>query len=397
MSEIFFDEIKAYIGFDESDAVTLRALSPHLKPHFADIVNAFYTALNANPRSRHIFDGEAQIERLRRTLIVWLDGVFGGVYDEPYFQQRLNIGRVHVNVGLQPHFMFGAMNVIRRELLTRIAATHGPSIPDAAALCAAQMASVEKILDIELTIMLQSYWDNMMRLKLQIPTALATGLAHEIRNPLNAINLNITLLERRLRQLPSDTDELTPILEVMRSELRRIRGLTSEIMDFAKPVEIRPRVIDARELLAQFTAAHGPTLDVSQIALNTELSGPTTMWCDADRMSQILLNLVTNAVEAIGERGTITIRVLSSAKETRLEIEDTGEGMPPGMRYQIFDLFFTTKAAGTGLGLPIVRKIIEAHDGLIDLYSRPGHGTRFTISLPRPAHLAAQDAPQEEP
>ena len=119
MSDIFFDEIKAYIGFDESDAATLRALSPHLKPHFADIVNAFYTALNANPRSRHIFDGEAQIERLRRTLIVWLEGVFGGVYDAPYFQQRLNIGRVHVNVGLQPHFMFGAMNVIRRELLDR--------------------------------------------------------------------------------------------------------------------------------------------------------------------------------------------------------------------------------------------------------------------------------------
>lgn len=380
MSELYFQEIKDYVGFEEADSQMLKQLLPLVRDHFIPTVDAFYAALEQQQHTRQIFDGPAQIERLRQTLLQWLLEIFEGPHDSVYYQKRHRIGRVHVEVGLLPHFMFGAMNIIRLHLLDVILASplHESDLRRAS-------RAFEKILDIELTIMLQSYWDKMTELKLQIPTALAMGLAHEIRNPLNSINLNIALLERRLRSLDVETDNLSPVLDVMRSEIRRIRGMTSEIMDFAKPIEVQPSWQDARWLLDDFRATHGPTLDVSRITLETQVQGELTMYCDLDRLKQVLLNLVTNAVEAIGEEGTIRINILNTDQETRLEFIDTGHGMPPNDRYRIFELFYTTKAAGTGLGLPIVRKIIEAHGGRIDLMSKVGQGTQFTITLPRPA------------
>ena len=109
------------------------------------------------------------------------------------------------------------------------------------------------------------------------------------------------------------------------------------------------------------------------------------IWCDIDRLTQILVNLITNAVEAIDEHGgTITLTVDNQTDGTRILLTDDGEGMAPGMRYKIFDLFYTTKAAGTGLGLPIVAKIVDAHQGAIDVVSHKDMGTTFTIYLPRP-------------
>lgn len=382
MSELFFQEIKEYISFDDEDSRLLKLALPHVEEHFKDTVTAFYDALGQQQHTRQIFDGPEQIERLRVSLMGWLFEVFSGPHDSDYYQQRQRIGRVHVEVGLLPHFMFGAMNIVRLKLLSVL-----DDSPLERELVRKIMRAVEKILDIELTIMLYSYWDKMTDLKLQMPTALAMGLAHEIRNPLNSINLNIALLERRIRSLDVETDTLSPVLDVMRSEIRRIRGMTSEIMDFAKPVEIRPSWQDAAQLLDDLHMTHGPTLEVSNIELEMSIEGEPTLYCDVDRIKQVLLNLLTNAVEAIGERGTIHIHVLNTSYETRLEVRDTGQGMSSNERFRVFDLFFTTKAAGTGLGLPIVRKIIEAHGGRIDLMSKPGHGTQFTITIPRPAAL----------
>ncbi len=375
----FFQEIRDYIGFDEANEAELISMHELVSPHFEAIVEAFYVALWENPRTRMVFSGPEQVERLRKTLIEWLDQIFSGPFDEAYFKKRMIIGKVHVDVGLLPHFMFGAMNVIRRYIIELI-------IEDESDLARRRkrVQAVERILDMELTIMVQSYWDVMMDQKLQMPTALATGLAHEIRNPLNSLNLNVTLMERRLQKLEADTSGVEPVLEVMRSEIRRIKGLTSEIMDFAKPVAIRPDWYDARELIQDILVIHEPTLEVSNIALETECSEDARIWCDIDRIKQILVNLMTNSIEAIGEHGTISLSIVNEKQGTRIIFADDGEGMEVGMRYKIFDLFYTTKAAGTGLGLPIVSKIIDAHDGALDVISHKGQGTTFTIFLPRP-------------
>lgn len=377
----FFDEIKDYVGFTDEDSRRLEELLPVMEPHFTEIVAAFYEALMRNPRARGVFVGPEQIERLRVSLHKWMRELFAGPHDTHYFDRRSRIGHAHVNVGLLPQFMFGAMNLIRTRLIDLVvkSETSGEQ--------SLYIASVERILDIDLTLMVQSYWDTLMKHKLQIPAALATGLAHEIRNPLNAIGLQMTLLERKLRNVEVDSDVFQPVLEAVRSELRRIQNLNSEIMDFAKPAEISPRPTDLKALLQGLHQAHSLTLEAGDITMEIVFEGCSTVSCDGDRLYQVLVNMLTNAVEAMESGGSIKINVKTNTYGTIIDFADSGQGMAAAMKYRIFDLFFTTKASGTGIGLPIARKIIEAHGGSIDVSSRPGAGTTFKLYLPRPEDL----------
>ncbi len=384
----FFKEIKDYIGFSDEDAQCLHKLHGIVGPYFDDIVDHFYSSLKQNPRTRDVFTGPDQLDRLCKSLHHWLDEVFSGPYDETYFRRRQHVGRIHVDVGLQPQFMFGAMNIIRIDLVRAVYDQLDRVHTEVERSPQQCIESIERILDLELTIMTQSYWDKLMEMKLEIPSALATGLAHEIRNPLNTMGLQLTLLDRRVRdvsKVAEGADErISPILDALRSELERIRTLTSEIMDFAKPVEINPAWHDSADLLDELERVHGPSLQTSHIILETHLEGDARLWCDMDRMRQVLVNLLTNAVEAIDEDGRIIVTIDNAAYGTTLTIEDTGEGMAPALKYRIFDLFFTTKAGGTGIGLPIIKKIVEAHGGSVDVASQPGRGTKFTVFLPRP-------------
>lgn len=384
----FFKEIKDYIGFSDEDAECLRRLSPIVTPYFGEIVDRFYAALDRNAQTRALFTGPEQRQHLKDTLHQWLAEVFVGVYDDAYFHDRQHIGRVHVGVGLQPQFMFGAMNIIRIELI-RALFEQKDQIEEVVGRPKKRCVdSIDRILDLELMIMTQAYWDKLMQMKLEVPSALATGLAHEIRNPLNTMGLQLTLLERRIRdiatQLEGAEDRISPIADTLRSELERIRTLTNDIMDFAKPVEISPAWHDAGALLSEMKRVHGPSMEASNITLQTAIDGDVRMWCDMDRIRQVFVNLLTNAVEATHEAGRILMTITNAEYGTTIEIEDGGEGMAPQLKYRVFDLFFTTKAGGTGMGLPIIKKVIDAHGGSIDVSSQPGRGTKFTVFLPRP-------------
>lgn len=373
VSAYFFDELKSYVGFDADVERNLAVCLTIIEPHFDAVVESFYNALDKNPRTRAVFDGPEQIERLRRTLLVWIREAFTGPWGDDYFEQRRRIGRVHVEVGLLPHFMSGAMNVVRRHVMRVLYEAHADiSLIEAA----------ERLLDLELAIMHQTYWDHMMELKLTVPLALATGLAHEIRNPLNAIGLNLKILERRLHALGAE--ESTPIVEAVRSEVRRISGLTSEIMDFAKPVELNLVWHRADRFLQDIHMMYAAPFEAMSVTLKTEALGDLNCYCDIDRMRQVVVNLLTNAVEAVEPGGEVIVTVESDLDSTTLMVADSGHGMEPASVYRIFDLFYTQKASGTGLGLPIVKNIIDAHDGMIDVKTRPGQGTEFTIRLPKP-------------
>ncbi|MEZ4459303.1 MAG: protoglobin domain-containing protein [bacterium] len=376
---LVFDEIKDYMGFSSEDSALLIEAAPCVLPHVESIVDAFYRGLNDNPRTQAVFEGPDQVERLRVSLRRWIEELFVGEYDDAYFQRRMRIGRAHVAVGLLPHFMFGAMNIIRssiEEILWHCEDLDGRGFE--------HMRAMHRLLDIELTIMLQSYWDNMMELKLKVPAALASGLAHEIRNPLNALALNVTLLERKLRHVELGESGGAAIMDAMRSEIRRITNLTTEIMDFAKPIEVEPRWVDAASIVDAMRITLGPTMEASNIHLVTSVEGLDLVWVDLDRIKQTLMNLLTNAIEASPPESEVHLRISTSRKGTDIVVRDEGAGMPPGMQYRIFDLFYTSKTTGTGLGLPIVKKIVEAHEGTIDVNSKPGRGTEFTLSLPRP-------------
>jgi signal transduction histidine kinase len=374
----YFEDIKDYVGFTESDTERLEALYPVVEPHFTTTVDKFYDALERNEHTREVFEGPEQVERLRHSLHEWLDTVFSGPHDERYFNQRLRIGRQHVEVGLRPQYMFGAMNIVRIDLIDHL--LNHDDLPVARG---AAVESVERILDLELSIMLHSYWDAVVDEKTEAAAALASGLAHEIRNPLNAIGLNMTLLERRLSG-EIDEDAFRPMLSSIRSELRRIEGLTKDIKDFAKPMDVQRTWHDVGEFFEDLEMVHGPTLDASDIAFSVDVDRPCPVYCDPDRLKQALVNLLKNAVEAIDTSGHIELAARCAGPRTVIELTDDGEGMQPTVTDQVFDLFYTTKPSGTGIGLPIVKKIIDAHRGSIDVTSSPGSGTTFRIVIPNP-------------
>lgn len=374
---LVFDELKQYMLFDADSVRRILEIKGCIEPHFTEIVAAFYVALEANPRTSAVFSGPDQVERLRGSLYVWLEDIFSGNYNDAYFKRHQRIGRRHVEVGLLPHYMFGAMNLIRTQIIRHVIAY--PGIDDKAG----HLQAVNQILDIELTIMLQSYWDNMMEMKLKIPAALASGLAHEIRNPLNALALNLTLLERKVRNLDNGAE---PILNAMRSEVGRITTMTSEIIDFAKPVQVAQTWHSGRQLIESMRLNLGSTMDASGIAFEAEvLTEDDYVFCDLDRIKQATWNLLTNAIEAVeGNGGEIVFTLLNNDGGTEITVKDNGEGIPSSDQFKVFDLFYSNKTTGTGLGLPIVQKIVEAHDGAIRITSQSKKGTEFTICLPRP-------------
>ncbi len=165
--------------------------------------------------------------------------------------------------------------------------------------------------------------------------------------------------------------------------MRRIKEMNSEILDFAKPVDIDPAEVDLQDLFDEIEQSHRLTLEAGDVEMAVGTEGDTSIHCDRARLNQVFVNLLTNAVEAMPDGGTIDVAIEGKDSGVVVEFTDNGEGMAPSHAHKIFDLFHTTKAAGTGIGLPIARKIVEAHGGSIDVISHPGDGTTFTVYLPR--------------
>jgi two-component system, cell cycle sensor histidine kinase and response regulator CckA len=215
---------------------------------------------------------------------------------------------------------------------------------------------------------------------------LALNLAHEIRNPLNAAVLQLHLLGRQFDKLAVD-DELRLALhrkaEIVGDEIGRLSRLLGEFLELARPraparemVHLGKLVDDVLDLEQQSAAARG-------VVIERDLASECVVLGDAEKLKQVVLNLVMNSLEAMKDGGVLRVRIGDDGDRIRLTVEDTGTGIDPSALAQVFDPFFTTKEAGTGLGLSIVRKIVDQHGGEIAVESERGTGTRAIVLLPR--------------
>ncbi len=518
LSEAFCTEMMRYVGFDERDRAALRRFAPLVLPYRQAIAETFYARLQEHAAARLVFSGPEQVERLKGTLQAWLSELVEGPWDDAYLARRARIGRVHVRVGLEQRYMFGAMNVIRLELLAimRAAVPVAEHAPIATAL--------HKVLDLELAIMLETYreafvervqalerqhthllehrlvqseerygqiveasealivtMDAELRLVLvnghaeqalelrrdavagrsflelfvphdlhgpaallvdallegrrpgplevvtptgghrrvrwhftTLPDAIgrlvcaiglditeereaterasraerlaslgtmAAGLAHEIRNPLNAAHLQLTLLERRLKRAAGpDLPGALGAASVVGGEMRRLAELVEEFLQFARPQPLRIASLDLRRCAEQVVALISPEAAASCKQLSLAPGKPVLARLEEERIKQVIHNLVRNAVEAVPVGGQVRVRVEAEPGWGRLEVEDDGPGLP-SHDAPIFEPFFTTKPGGTGLGLAIVSRIVGDHGGEVGVDSRPGR-TIFRVRLP---------------
>ncbi len=216
--------------------------------------------------------------------------------------------------------------------------------------------------------------------KLAAVGGLAAGVAHEVRNPLSSIKTLATFLAGQF----SDGSQGYEATTVMVQEVDRLNRTITELLEFARPSDLRVNTCDIKLLIN-----HTIRL-VHQDALNKNIDikqhtddGICPVWADPDRLAQCLLNLFINAIQAMEGGGTLTVRSAAGREGyVTVTVSDTGPGIAPEHLTKIFDPYFTTKKKGTGLGLPIVYKIIEAHHGKLDVKSTLNQGTSFTMTIP---------------
>ena len=209
---------------------------------------------------------------------------------------------------------------------------------------------------------------------------MAAGLAHEIRNPLGGIRLFASLLEKDLAQQP----EPLALTRKISSGVGSLNQLVCDILDFAGEIRLQPSLLDVKELVHECLELLAAEIETNRSRVVIDAAEDTALTADPKQLRSALLNLLRNAIDAAGNDGCvfITVSELEERQALRLHIADNGPGIPPEHVDKVFNPFFTTKETGTGLGLSMVHRIIDAHGGHIRVTAGPQGGACFVIELP---------------
>lgn len=205
-------------------------------------------------------------------------------------------------------------------------------------------------------------------------------LAHDLKTPLIAIGGFARLVQRGIE---NKDFSFGGKLDIIVKETIRLRRMVEEMLDFSRPLELSLTKGDTKDIVNQSLAIVSDLARAKKVKFqNTVPQDLPLMSFDSDRMKQALINLLTNAIEASPEDGTVAIYSYQKKGKLIIDIEDRGNGIPVNKRQGIFCPFFTTKEGGTGLGLPIAKKIIEAHQGYLELVENSGKGVTFRVTIP---------------
>jgi two-component system, NtrC family, sensor histidine kinase HydH len=209
----------------------------------------------------------------------------------------------------------------------------------------------------------------------------AAGVAHEVRTPLGILRSSAQLLGR---MVPKERPEAEELLGTIIGEVDRLDRVIAELLQLARPHEplIEPTLL--APVLSRALDLVEPQAREKQLALHRELDAEQRpAQCDPDQIYQVALNLIVNAVQILRRGGSITVRTASAGNgRVAFEVSDDGPGIPADLREQIFTPFFTTRDGGTGLGLALVQRVVQAHKGRVTVASQVGRGTTFRVELP---------------
>ena len=226
---------------------------------------------------------------------------------------------------------------------------------------------------------------------------LMAGVAHEVKNPLNAMTIHLELLKQKLASMRepitvpagpsggSRTLDLTKHVNVIGDEIKRLDQVVVGFLKFARPDELKLQPVHLASLVSEVISMTAPEAERRNIVVRVECP-PSVPEINADpgMLQQALLNLTINACHAMPDGGTLKLICRAvSRRRVEITVEDTGVGIPPENLGRIFDLYFTTKEKGSGIGLSMVFRIVQLHDGEVEVQSTPGHGTKFRLLFPQ--------------
>lgn len=212
---------------------------------------------------------------------------------------------------------------------------------------------------------------------------LTRELVHEIRNPLNSINLNLQILEEDLsaenRRDPGDSQRR---VQRIRGEVERLERILTDFRRYASLPPLTFETCDLAPLIEEVLDFNEPEAQRQNVQVSRAIHKLPTVQLDPSQFKQALLNLILNGIQAMENGGTLTVRAQLLNGKIQIDLEDTGQGIESEQLDRIFNLFFSTKEEGTGVGLAIVKQIIEGHGGQVNVESNPGKGAIFSIVLP---------------
>jgi signal transduction histidine kinase len=209
---------------------------------------------------------------------------------------------------------------------------------------------------------------------------LTAGVGHEVKNPINAIVVHLELMRNKL----GDADHRAMRhLEVIESEIQRLDRVVQTLVDFSRPVELQLKEQDLRRVVSAVLMLASAELETRDVHVESDLPDrPVMARVDSDLLKQALLNVVLNGAQAMAEGGNLKVRLAEDGRMALLSIHDQGGGIPDDVRDKIFDLYFTTKKDGSGIGLAMTYRIVELHNGSIEVESDATHGTTFILRFP---------------
>lgn len=210
---------------------------------------------------------------------------------------------------------------------------------------------------------------------------LTSGVAHEVKNPINAIVLHLEVLNEKLPNMAPDAKRH---VDVISSEIRRLDRVVQTLVDFSRPVELRLAETDLRRTLEDVALLAIPQANELGIKLVREIAlEPLPVRIDGDLIKQAVLNVVLNGIQSMnGKSGTLTLHAFRDNGVVTVDVQDEGGGIPPSVRDKIFNLYFTTKKGGSGIGLAMTYRVMQLHNGSVEFDSRDGQGTTFHLRLP---------------
>lgn len=224
--------------------------------------------------------------------------------------------------------------------------------------------------------------ESKRREKLSAMGELASGVAHEIRNPINAIGMIAQRLDKEFN-VEKESEEYHKITNLLRSEVTRINKIITQFLSYAKPFSLQLKKINSKIFFDDIYRLYADQAKSRGAKLVKQSDPSFEMTVDPELLKQSLINLLQNAIDAVYSNGTIEINYFKKEGDLVIEISDNGKGIPENIKTKIFDLYFTTKPEGTGLGLSIVQKIIAEHNGTIEVFSEVNKHTKFKITIPQ--------------
>ena len=382
----YFSEITTYIGFGPEDSEVLRAFLPIAEPHFGRIADHFYERIVNHPQAHQaITGGPAQVERLKQTLAEWMRTAMLGPHDEDYCERRARIGHMHVRIGLPQRYMVTAMNVMRLDFSEL--ASHAQELEqDQAKLDRLQLA-IGRLCDLELAIMLETYKleaEDRLRRRERLATIgqLAASIGHDLRNPLSVIESSLYILRRRMR----DDERASKHVERISHQIGECDAIITHLLDLARNQPPRREAIDAATFIDDAIASSRVP---DHFLIERAGFADRTLLVDAGLLKPALVNLLINAVQAqrhqqgpVPGEPVISIAIEVEGRDVVLSVADRGPGFELDTLPSIFEPLVTTKASGTGLGLALVKSVVERHGGHVSADNRVDGGAVVKLILP---------------